>query len=277
MTVSQHIEPAIEVKGLQTAFGDHVVHDGLDLTVNRGEVIGVVGGSGTGKSVLLKAIIGLKEKAAGQVFINGRDQDSMSTDERARARRDWGVLFQDGALFTSLTVAQNIQVPLKEHFSMSQSLMDELACSKIDLAGLPIDAARKFPSDLSGGMRKRAALARSLALDPEILFLDEPTAGLDPIAASAFDHLVARLQRALGLTVFLVTHDLDTLVRVCDRIAVLADKRVLICAPLEDVMAFDHPWVQDYFHGPRARAALSAKDRAREQLAVGMPALEGSI
>jgi len=254
-------DPIIQVRGLKTAFGEHLVHNGLDLDVRRGEIIGVVGGSGTGKSVLLKTIIGLNNKAEGQILINGVDQDGLSDEEDRRSRRDWGVLFQDGALFTSLSVGQNVQVPLREHFDLPLDLMDDLALSKIAMAGLPADAACKLPADLSGGMRKRAALARALALDPEILFLDEPTAGLDPIGAAAFDQLVLQLRNSLGLTVFLVTHDLDTLVRTCDRIAVLGDQKILINAPLEEVMEFDHPWVQEYFKGPRARAAGQAKDR----------------
>ena len=251
----------IEIRGLKTAFGDHIVHDDLDLDIKRGEILGVVGGSGTGKSVLLRAVIALKKIAAGQIKINGRDQATLTSAEAYAARRDWGVLFQDGALFSSLSVSQNIQVPLREHFDMSQNLMDDLARSKLMLAGLPLDAGPKYPSDLSGGMRKRAALARALALDPDILFLDEPTAGLDPIGAAAFDGLVKELSRSLGLTVFLVTHDLDTLVTVCDRIAVLGEKRILINAPLDDVMVFDHPWVQNYFNGPRARAAYNTAMR----------------
>lgn len=246
---------AIRVRGLKTAFGAHVVHDGLDLDVRRGEILGVVGGSGTGKSVLLRAIVGLLSPVEGTIEIAGRNREELSDEEDRLSRRGWGVLFQDGALFTSLTVAQNVQVPLREHFHMSQDLMDDLALSKISMAGLPLDAAAKFPSDLSGGMRKRAALARSLALDPSILFLDEPTAGLDPISASAFDSLVRELSRSLGLTVFLVTHDLDTLARVCDRVAVLGDGKILINAPLNEVRHFDHPWVKEYFGGPRARAA----------------------
>ncbi len=245
----------VKVRGLKTAFGTHVVHDGLDLDVHRGEILGVVGGSGTGKSVLLKAIIGLLHPVAGTIEINDRNRADMTDEEDRYSRRDWGVLFQDGALFSSLTVAQNVQVPLREHFHMSTDLMCDLALSKIAMAGLPLDAAPKFPSDLSGGMRKRAALARSLALDPHILFLDEPTAGLDPIGAAAFDNLVQELSQSLGLTVFLVTHDLDTLFRVCDRVAVLGDQKILINAPLPEVVKFDHPWVQEYFGGPRARAA----------------------
>ena len=245
----------IRVRGLVNAFDSHVVHKGLDLDVRRGEILGVVGGSGAGKSVLLRTIIGLNRQVAGQIEINDIDQNYMSADEAQLSRRHWGVLFQDGALFSALTVAQNVMAPMREHYDFSQDLLEDLASSKISMAGLPLDAANKFPADLSGGMRKRAALARSLALDPEILFLDEPTAGLDPIGAAAFDGLVKNLSKSLGLTVFLVTHDLDTLVRVCDRIAVLGDKKMLITAPLEEVQQYDHPWVQEYFGGPRARAA----------------------
>lgn len=245
----------IKVRGLKTAFGEHVVHDNLDLDVHRGEILGVVGGSGSGKSVLLKTIIGLNRQVEGTVEINGYDQASLSLAEERASRQDWGVLFQDGALFSSLTVAQNVQVPLREYYDLPQDVMDDLARSKITMAGLPLDAACKYPADLSGGMRKRAALARSLALDPHVLFLDEPTAGLDPIGAAAFDGLVKDLSRSLGLTVFLVTHDLDTLYRVCDRVAVLGDKRILVNAPLDQVVKFDHPWVKEYFGGPHARAA----------------------
>lgn len=251
----------VEVRNLKTAFGSHVIHDGLDLEVRRGEILGVVGGSGTGKSVLLKTIIGLIKPARGVIHINGVYQAGLSGEEERASRRDWGVLFQDGALFSSLTVAQNVQVPLREHFKFKTDLLNDLAVSKITMAGLPEEAAAKFPSDLSGGMRKRAALARSLALDPKIVFLDEPTAGLDPIGAAAFDSLVKQLSQSLGLTVFLVTHDLDTLFTVCDRVAVLGDKKILINAPLKDVMEFDHPWVQEYFKGPRARAAVETANK----------------
>ncbi len=245
----------IKVRGLKTEFGDHVIHNGLDLDVYRGEILGIVGGSGTGKSVLLKTIVGLNKQSEGSIEVNGRIQGTMTDEEDRKSRREWGVLFQDGALFTSLTVAQNVQVPLREHFDLPPDLMDCLSLNKITMAGLPLDAACKFPSDLSGGMRKRAALARALSLDPHILFLDEPTAGLDPIGASAFDALVMELRDSLGLTVFLVTHDLDTLSRTCDRVAVLGEQKILINAPLSEVVELDHPWVQDYFKGPRARAA----------------------
>ena len=204
---------------------------------------------------LRSPIIGLKKPSAGKIYINGRDTASMSFEEDRLSRREWGVLFQDGALFSSLTVAQNVQVPMREHFNLPQDLLDDLARSKIDMAGLPPDAASKFPADLSGGMRKRAALARALALDPDVLFLDEPTAGLDPIGASAFDDLVVNLSRSLGISVFLITHDLDTLYKACDRVAVLGEKRIMINAPLEEVIAYDHPWIKEYFRGPRARAA----------------------
>lgn len=254
-TGPEAVDSIIRVRGLTNAFGDHVVHQNLDLDVHRGEILGVVGGSGSGKSVLLKTIIGINKPVVGSIEINGYNQAALSPMEERMSRQDWGVLFQDGALFSSLTVAQNVQVPLREYYDLPPDVMDDLARSKITMAGLPLDAACKYPSDLSGGMRKRAALARSLALDPHILFLDEPTAGLDPIGAAAFDGLVKDLSQSLGLTVFLVTHDLDTLFRVCDRVAVLGDKRILINAPLPEVVKFDHPWVKEYFGGPRARAA----------------------
>ena len=248
-------EPIISVRGLKNAFGDHVVHDGLDLDVKPGEILGIVGGSGTGKSVLLKSIIGLLKPQAGDIKMYGLDPKNLDSETADQLDCRWGVLFQDGALFTSLNVAENIQVPLREHAELPDLLMDELAALKIRMVGLPEEAATKFPGELSGGMRKRAGLARSLALDPDILFLDEPTAGLDPIGAAAFDTLIQQLQQSLGLTVFLVTHDLDTLHAVCDRIAVLADKRVLTVGTIEELLKYDHPWVQEYFHGPRARAA----------------------
>lgn len=250
---------AIEVEGLRTQFDEFIVHDNLNLKVRRGEIIGVVGGSGTGKSVLLRTIIGLNHQSKGTIKVFGQNTQAESEEQLKTLRQNWGVLFQDGALFTSLTVAQNVQVPLREYFNMPQSLMDEIASYKISMAGLPPDAGPKYPSDLSGGMRKRAGLARALALDPKILFLDEPTAGLDPIGAAAFDELVVRLKETLGLTVFLVTHDLDTLHATCDRIAVLAEKRVLTIGTMEDMLEFDHPWVTEYFHGPRARAAMATQ------------------
>jgi len=255
----------IEVKGLRTAFGDHVVHDNLDLQVKAGEVLGIVGGSGTGTSVMLHTILGLKKPDGGSVHVFGEDMAALSDEERHLFELRWGVLFQDGALFSSLTVAQNIQVPYREHLEMPEPLMDELAALKVDMVGLRPGAAHLFPSELSGGMRKRAGLARALALDPEILFLDEPTSGLDPIGAAAFDGLIKDLQKTLQLTVVLITHDLDTLYAICDRIAVLADKHVTLVGTMDDMMQSDHPWVKEYFHGPRARAALTAKERNQAQ------------
>ena len=249
-------EAIIRVRGLVNRFGEQVVHENLDLDVRRGEILGVVGGSGTGKSVLMRSILGLRRPDAGEIEVLGVDALSEDPHDRHHIERRTGVLFQDGALFSSLTVGENVQVPLKEHYlDLADSLRYELALLKVKLSGLPADALDKLPSQLSGGMRKRAGLARALALDPPLLFLDEPTAGLDPIGAAAFDELIQTLQQALGLTVFLITHDLDTLYRICDRVAVLADRKVVVNAPLAEVERFDHPWVQEYFHGPRARAA----------------------
>jgi phospholipid/cholesterol/gamma-HCH transport system ATP-binding protein len=247
----------IRVRGLVTRFGAQTVHDGLDLDVRRGEVLGVVGGSGTGKSVLLRTVIGLKRPEEGSVEVLGTDVQQASEEEARALEQRWGVLFQDGALFSSLTVAQNIEVPLREHLRMPEPLMDEIAACKIAIVGLPEATADKFPAQLSGGMRKRAGLARSLALDPEILFLDEPTAGLDPIAAADFDQLIRDLKSSLGLTVFLVTHDLDTLFAICDRVAVLVDTKIRI-GTLAQHLEDDHPWIRSYFHGPRGRAARPA-------------------
>jgi len=251
-------EPIIRVRGLRNQFGRQVVHDNLDLEVRRGEIIGIVGGSGSGKSVLLRSIIGLNQPAAGTVEVFGQDLGQLSPEQRRAYERRWGVLFQDGALFTSLTVAQNVQVPMREQFRYTRALMDELAAVKVAMVGLPPEAGAKYPSELSGGMRKRAGLARALALDPELLFLDEPTSGLDPIGAAEFDQLLLHLQRSLGLTVFMVTHDLDSLHAICDRIAVLAEKRVIVVGTMEEMLQHDHPWIREYFHGPRARAALAA-------------------
>jgi phospholipid/cholesterol/gamma-HCH transport system ATP-binding protein len=252
-------EVVIRVRGLTSRFDAQVVHENLDLDVYRGEVLGVVGGSGTGKSVLLRAIVGLLRPAAGRIEIFGRDVAALRPAERRALERRWGVLFQDGALFSSLTVAQNVQVPLREQLKLPPALLDEIAALKIAMVGLPADAGAKYPSQLSGGMRKRAGLARALALDPEIVFLDEPTAGLDPIGAAAFDQLIGKLQRSLGLTVFMVTHDLDSLHTICDRIAVLGDGRVLASGTMADMLRETHPWIRDYFHGPRGRAALAAE------------------
>lgn len=255
--------PPVRVRGLVTRFGDQVVHDGVDLDVRRGEILGVVGGSGSGKSVFMRALLGLEQPAAGRIEILGVDALSPDPVLRRHIDRNIGVLFQDGALFSSLTVGENVQVPLKEYYpDLPDSLRYELALLKTKLAGLPADTICKLPSQLSGGMRKRAALARALALDPPLLFLDEPTAGLDPIGAAAFDHLLQSLQRALGLTVFLITHDLDTLYAICDRVAVLADRKIVAVAPVRELEHFDHPWVQEYFNGPRGRAARAAPHEA---------------
>jgi phospholipid/cholesterol/gamma-HCH transport system ATP-binding protein len=251
--------PVIRVRGMVNRFGEQVVHDGVDLDVRRGEILGVVGGSGTGKSVLMRAILGLREPEEGDIEVLGVDARAGDPTTRRHIERNTGVLFQDGALFSSLTVGENVQVPLKEYYpELPDSLRYELALLKIKLAGLPADALDKLPSQLSGGMRKRAALARALALDPPLLFLDEPTAGLDPIGAAAFDELIVTLQRALGLTVLLITHDLDTLYAICDRVAVLADRKMVAVAPVAELETLEHAWVQEYFNGPRGRAARVA-------------------
>ena len=249
-------EAIIRVRGLVNRFGKNVIHDGLDLDVFRGEVIGVVGGSGTGKSVLLRSIVGLIRPTAGSVRVFGIDLLQALPSQRDAVERRWGVMFQGGALFSALTVRQNVEAPMREQLHLAPSTREALAELKIAMVGLPPDACPKHPSELSGGMEKRAGLARALALDPEIVFLDEPTAGLDPIGASAFDDLIRQLQKALGLTVFLVTHDLDTLHAICDRVAVLAEKKVLVTGTITDMLKVDDPWVHAYFHGPRARAAL---------------------
>ena len=264
---STDTSPIISVRGLVNQFGEQVVHGGLDLEVMPGEILGVVGGSGTGKSVLMRSILGLREPDAGEIEVLGTNARSTRPADRQHIERNTGVLFQDGALFSSLTVGENVQVPLKEHHSeLPDSWHYELALLKVKLSGLPADALDKLPSQLSGGMRKRAGLARALALDPPLLFLDEPTAGLDPIGAAAFDRLIKTLQQALGLTVFLITHDLDTLYAICDRVAVLADGNVVITAPLPEVEKLDHPWVQEYFHGPRARAARDGRDAYQQRV-----------
>ncbi|NNU80881.1 ABC transporter ATP-binding protein [Halovulum dunhuangense] len=250
-------ETIIEVRGLVNRFGDHVVHDGLDLDVHRGEVLGVVGGSGTGKSVLLRSIVGLIRPAAGTVRAFGQDVTA-GRQKGAAVQTRWGVMFQDGALFSSLTVRQNVEAPMRELMDLPADLRRGLADLKISMVGLKPVARDNYPSELSGGMRKRAGLARALALDPEIVFLDEPTAGLDPIGASEFDELIRRLQQAMGLTVFMVTHDLDSLHAICDRIAVLAERKVLVTGTMREMLEVDHPWVHEYFHGPRARAAQAS-------------------
>ena len=254
-------EAIIEVSGLSNRFGNAMVHENLDLQVRQGEIIGVVGGSGSGKSVLMRSILALNRPQAGRIRVLGRDALSVDAANREFIEGNTGVLFQNAALFSSLTVLENVMVPLKEHSTLPEPVMRDLAMVKIQLAGLSADAALKLPAELSGGMRKRAGIARALALDPALLFLDEPTAGLDPIGAAAFDQLILSIQRALGLTVFLITHDLDTLYTICDRVAVLADRRVLVNAPIDEVAAFEHPWIQEYFHGPRGRAAEKAQEK----------------
>ena len=249
-------EIAIRVRGLKTAYGTHVVHEHLDLDVRSGEVIGIIGPSGCGKSVLLRAITGLKKPSAGEVDVFGQDVIHLQNADITALQRLWGIMFQDGALFSNLTVRENVMVPMKEHTELDLQLMRELADQKIRMSGLETWAGRKYPSDLSGGMRKRAALARALALDPPLLFLDEPTAGLDPITAAGFDQLIRDLQKSLGLTVFLVTHDVDTLAVTCDRIAVLGDKRVLAIGTMDELRREPHPWIQEYFGGPRGRGAI---------------------
>ena len=261
----------ISVRGLKNAFGDSVVHEGLDLDVRRGEILGVVGGSGTGKSVLMRSIIGLQTPVAGEVTVFGEPNIGREETEATEIRKRWGVLFQGGALFSTLTVAENVEVPLREFYpDLSPALLAEIASYKVVMTGLPADAANKFPAELSGGMKKRAGLARALALDPELLFLDEPTAGLDPIGAAAFDDLTQSLQKTLGLTVFLITHDLDTLYAICDRVAVLADKKVIAVGTIDELIALDHPWIEEYFKGPRGRAAVATQEahaRADEEAA----------
>ena len=266
----------IVVEGLVNRFGEHTIHEGLDLQVRKGEILGVVGGSGTGKSVLMRSIIGLQVPEAGSITVLGRSITDAEDDEDIDIRARWGVLFQGGALFSTLTVGENVEVPLKEFYpEIAPDLLHEIATFKVMLSGLPADAAAKFPAELSGGMKKRAGLARALALDPELLFLDEPTAGLDPISAAAFDKLTRELQETLGLTVFLITHDLDTLYEICDRVAVLAEGRVIAIGTIAELLATDHPWIQEYFNGPRGRAARDSRDRVGAQAALPGAAATG--
>ncbi|WP_428030470.1 ABC transporter ATP-binding protein [Ancylobacter sp.] len=256
-------EPIIQVRDLVVTFGERTILNGLSLDVARGEILGFVGASGGGKSVLTRTILGLVPKRAGTVEVFGQNLDGLTYAGRRELEQRWGVLFQQGALFSSLSVRQNIQFPMREYLDLSQGLMDELTIAKLEMVGLSPDVSEKAPSELSGGMIKRVALARALALDPEILFLDEPTSGLDPIGAGEFDELIATLQQTLGLTVFMVTHDLDSLHTVCDRIAALADGKVIAVGPIETMLASKHPWVSAYFHGKRARAAGFGAEGAR--------------
>ncbi|MEI4505399.1 ABC transporter ATP-binding protein [Sphingopyxis sp. CCNWLW253] len=263
----EKFDEAICIRGLRNQFGDAVIHEDLDLTVRSGEILGVVGGSGTGKSVLMRSIIGLQTPAAGEIEVYGKTLDTIANEEESRdLRRRWGVMFQGGALFSTLSVAENIQVPLREYYPrLDQRLLDEIAAYKVAMVGLPPDAGPKFPAELSGGMVKRAGLARALALDPALLFLDEPTAGLDPIGAAKFDELLRGLADTMGLTVFLITHDLDTLYATCDRVAVLAEKKVIAVGTIPELLATEHPWIQDYFNGPRGRAAASGNQTAKRR------------
>ncbi|MEQ7873768.1 ABC transporter ATP-binding protein [Sphingomonas sp. ASV193] len=252
----------MRVRGLDNAFGDQVIHKDLNLDVRRGEILGVVGGSGTGKSVLMRSIIGLQVPQAGEIEVLGENMVGRDELEAKNIRRRWGILFQNGALFSTLTVAENVEVPIREYFPfIKPPLLDEIAGYKIAMSGLSPNAGPKYPSELSGGMRKRAGLARALALDPELLFLDEPTAGLDPIGAAAFDELIANLKQRLTLTVFLITHDLDTLWAICDRVAVLSDQTVVAVGTIPELLKLDHPWIQEYFNGPRGRAASAGLEK----------------
>jgi phospholipid/cholesterol/gamma-HCH transport system ATP-binding protein len=251
-------EPIIRVSNLTVGFGERLVLNGLNLDVRRGEILGFVGASGAGKSVLTRTIIGLMPKRSGRIEVMGIDLDSVDEEERRNVERRWGVLFQHGALFSSLSVRENIQFPVRELMDLSDRVLDEMTYAKLTMVGLKPEVADRFPSELSGGMIKRVALARALSLDPEIVFLDEPTSGLDPIGAGDFDELVRTLQRTLGLTVFMVTHDLDSLYTACDRIAVLGDGKVIAVGTMDDMLASRHPWLQSYFHGKRARGLIKS-------------------
>lgn len=256
-------ETVLSVKDLTVGFGSKIVLDKLNLDIYRGEILGFVGASGTGKSVLMRTVLRLLPRRSGSIHILGAEYDAVSEEQRVALDMRLGVLFQHGALFSALTVKENIQVPMREYLDLPQAMMDELAKLKIELVGLAPDAADKYPSELSGGMIKRAALARALALDPDLVFLDEPTSGLDPIGAAEFDELIAKLRDTLGLTVYMVTHDLDSLFSVCDRIAVLGQKRVLVEGTIEDMLAFDDAWVQSYFRGKRARSIVRPQEGAQ--------------
>jgi phospholipid/cholesterol/gamma-HCH transport system ATP-binding protein len=266
----------IEVKGLVSRFGDHLVHDGLDLVVRKGEVLGLVGGSGAGKSVLLNTLIGLRPPDAGSVEVLGVDMVKASEADHRDLEKRWGVLFQSGALFSALTVHDNVAAPLLEHTKLPKPLIEELAELKLRLTGLPAFAGALKPAELSGGMKKRAGLARAIAMDPELLFLDEPTSGLDPIGAEQFDLLIRNLSQSLGLTVFMITHDLDSLYAICDRVAVIADKKIVAVAPISELEKSDHPWIREYFLGPRGRAAAEAKTPAARKAAAAKTGSKGT-
>jgi len=254
----------MSVRGLGNRFGTQVVHENLDIDIRKGEVLGIIGGSGAGKSVLMRSILGLQPYQAGRIWWFGQEMATLADNARRSLERRVGVMFQDGALFSSLTVLENVMVPLKEHSSLDEHFIADLARLKIALVGLPPDAADKFPETLSGGMRKRAGLARALALDPEILFFDEPTSGLDPIGAAAFDELIATLHQALRLTVILITHDLDSVYRICERVAVLADRHVVAIDTPAAVQDVDHPWIRECFQGPRGRMAYTQSQSLEE-------------
>jgi phospholipid/cholesterol/gamma-HCH transport system ATP-binding protein len=251
-------DTVICVEGLVSRFGDNLVHDGLSLKVRKGEIFGLVGGSGAGKSVLLNTLIGLRPPQDGQVKVLGVDVYNASDDARADIESRWGVLFQSGALFSALTVSDNVSAPLVEHTQLAKKMIGDIAALKIAMAGLPAFAGALQPAELSGGMKKRAGLARAIVMDPELLFLDEPTSGLDPISAEAFDRLIRDLSDNLGLTVFMITHDLDSLYAICDRVGVIADKTIVAAAPISELEKSDHPWIKEYFLGPRGRAAQHA-------------------
>ncbi len=270
--------PVIRVHGLVNRFGTQVVHDGLDLTVEANEIFGIVGGSGSGKSVLLRTILGLRRPDAGVVEMYGHDMRNLSRAERGTLVRSYGVTFQNGALISSLTVAQNIQLPLREYFSMPEETLDRLVGLNLSLVGLPPDSAPKYPSQLSGGMVKRAALARALCLEPKLLFLDEPTSGLDPISAAAFDELLLYLHSQLRLTVVMITHDLDTLFRTCTRVGVIVDRR-LVTDTLDGMLQNTHPWIHEYFHGQRARAVEEDVHRSAQGVGVhrDLPDAAGAV
>ena len=258
-----HAGPGIvSLRGITNRFGKQAVHENLDLDIRQGEILGLIGGSGTGKSVLLRTILGLNKQAEGTITIMGTNMSTASDEEKAHVRQQWGVLFQDGALFSSLTVGENIAFPLREFTSLSNTMMESIARMKVEFVGLPAFAYDKYPGELSGGMKKRAGLARALAMDPAILLLDEPTAGLDPLGAAAFDQLVLTLRANLGLTVCMVTHDLDSLHAICDRVAVLAEKRIYAVDSIPNLLRVDHPWIQEYFTGPRGRAAGIGTEKA---------------